>query len=63
MEIRKRTLQIPFTDYEWERLDDYLFHSGYKKQAYVRRLIVTDLEKTGWLQQSQEENKAQGASK
>lgn len=53
--LKKRTLQIPFTDAEWQRLNAFIFRMGFKKQNYIRNVILADLQKNGWLPQGQEE--------
>ena len=52
--MKKRTLQIPFTDEEWKSLDAAMFSGGFKKQGYVRNLIIADLRSKGWLEQPKE---------
>lgn len=56
--MKKRTFQIPFTETEWNSLKKALFSAGYKTQGYIRKLIVTDMIKRGWLsiQQTEAEN-------
>ena len=61
--LTKRTMQIPFTDMEWQQLNYAVLQSGYKKQNYIRNVIVADLKKNGWLPQNQEEKTAQIAAK
>lgn len=53
--LKKRSLQIPFTDSEWECFDTAMFNNGFKKQGYIRNLIIADLRKKGWLEQPQKE--------
>lgn len=58
-----RTIQVPFSEDEWQRFGDAMFHYGFKKQNYVRNLIIADLQEKGWLPQNQEEKTAQTAAK
>ncbi len=56
---KKRNMTVPFSDDEWESFDKAMFHYGFKKQAYVRNLVITDLQKKGWIPQNQVEKTAE----
>lgn len=61
--FRKRTVNIPFTKEQDEAFSKMAASTGLKIQSYVQNLVISDLQKNGWILQSQEENYAQGASK
>jgi len=57
--MKGRTLTVPFSDEEWKRFGEAMFYYGFKKQAYVRNLVIADLQKKGWIPQNQAEKTAE----
>jgi hypothetical protein len=45
-DVQAHAIQVPFTVREWVRFCDFIRRRGLKKGAYVRRLVVTDMDRT-----------------